>query len=801
MTQTSNSETADIRPRSKNPLSWFGNLRLAVRLPLIIGLLGLVGASALTFSAFMDAKSLLEAEVEDKFHSNLKTRTEALESLLGTIESDVLTQAQNPTVLSAQLFFDHAWQELGDDPERALQSAYINQSPFPAGEKDKLDKAETGTRYDRIHHKYHGYFRRLQRSRGYYDIFLVNNDGDVVYSVFKEADFATNLNHGKWYDTRLADTFKQTTSIESGEVAFADFDAYGPSNGAAASFIGTPLFDENGGRIGAMIFQMPSGKLSNLMRSVDGLGETGQTFLVGKDLMMRSPARDEVDGPHVLDRITASDHITAALAGTTDEFIHSTGINGLDVWALVETVSFHGAEWMIVIEQGSAEIFAPVQKLRQNLIIQMVILVTLVCITGTLIGRSVAKPLGDVGRALNQMTDGELTVQIPHRDRGEDIGELARNLNNLRQKLAAAEEARQLNEIHQQQQLMVVTEMQAAIAQLADGNLVAPIETKFAGEYEALREGYNSAVARLNETVSAFVMSAGEIDSNAREVETASNDLSQKAIEQAASLEETAAAITELNASVKSTAEAASEADNVMIKAKQDAQVSGETVSTAMAAMDKISSSSQKIGQVTSVIEDLAFQTNLLALNAGVEAARAGEAGRGFAVVASEVRALAQRSSEAAKEINSLIHESATNVASGVDLVDKAGKSFETLIGEFDKVSHSVSSIAAAAREQAVGLHEINTAVDQLDGVTQKNASVASQVHGTGKLMVNEAAKLNALSASFKIDKSKNQTASFVAPSVSARPIAPRAEPAKQVANGAPVVTAQAINDDVWDEF
>jgi methyl-accepting chemotaxis protein len=348
-----------------------------------------------------------------------------------------------------------------------------------------------------------------------------------------------------------------------------------------------------------------------------------------------------------------------------------------------------------------------------------------------------------------------------------------------------------------------VSSLRDAINELSKGNLMGRINIDFPGENAALKESFNTAMQKMSDTIGALVRSSSEIDRNAHDVENSSNDLSQKAIEQAANLEETAAAITELNASVKMTAESASDADAIMERAKSDAEANGKVVNLAMDAMDKIASSSQQITQVTSVIEDLAFQTNLLALNAGVEAARAGEAGRGFAVVASEVRALAQRSSEAAKEINTLIHESAENVASGVQLVEQAGKSFESMISDFEKVSDSVSDIATAAREQSVGLEEINSAVDALDMVTQKNAAVASDVHTTGKLMVSEASKLSQLSSSFKIDGS-----------VSAAHTASQLEGAESMPafNHQPVQQAMAVNespnlssskhdDDFWDEF
>ncbi|WP_052418028.1 methyl-accepting chemotaxis protein [Pseudooceanicola atlanticus] len=776
--------------RRLSPFYWFGNLRLAVKLPMIIVVLGGLVAVVLTATSYFDSRAIMLDEIKSKFYSTLESRRNQVVALFEATEQDILLQADNPTTLNALTSFSLAWRTIGDGQKETLQSNYISDNPMPSGQKDAYVATNDGSQYDVAHQKFHGYFRKLLKARGYYDIMLVDADGNVVYSVFKEIDFATNLMDGEWRTTDLANAFRTAKTLKSGEVTFFDFRPYAPSNNAPASFMATPLI-KNGEVKGALIIQTPTTRLNKIAQSSYGLGQTGEAILLGSDFLARSASR--FDGSHgLLSPIERRSYREAAFAGEDPGFVTSRDENGNVQHAMIDVFSIQNAQWAVEVVQNDAELLAPVIDLRNMLLMQLAGLMVVLAIIGALVGRSVSKPFIKVATRLRSMADGNLSSPIPHTDRREDAGDLARNLENLRGKLETAEVERRRNDAKAQQQQIVVDHLTASIGELAQGNLTARIDTVFDDDYEALREAFNAALAKLNETVTSLLMAAQEIDDNARDVETASNDLSQKAIEQAASLEETAAAITELSASVKSTADAAGEADKIMGHAKDDAKESNDVVNRAMKAMDRISTSSQKISQVTSVIEDLAFQTNLLALNAGVEAARAGEAGRGFAVVASEVRALAQRSSEAAKEINSLIKESSDNVVDGVELVEKAGASFESLIGDFDKVSASVSSIAAAAREQSIGLEEINTAVDQLDGVTQKNAAVATQVHGTGKTMVNEAAKLMQVSSAFHVDRSHvPQSAAVPAP-----------QPARQRAVvNAPVARIDDVADEEWSEF
>jgi methyl-accepting chemotaxis protein len=793
-TATTHVERDTGEPRRNGPFRWFGNIRLALKLPLIISVLAGLMALIIAVTSYFDAEKIMTAEIKQKFGALLESRSEQLEALFKDAQDDLLTQASNPTTLSALNSFALAWRTIGGGQTDQLQDAYITRNDSPAGNKDALDSVGDGSQYDMFHAKFHPYFRKVLRSKGYHDIFMIDTSGNVVYTVYKEADFATNLIDGPWQDSHLAQVFNQAIAAEPGTSVFADFEAYGPSNGAPASFLATPVSDGKKLR-GVLVFQMPADRINGILQDARGLGRTGQSYAVGGDYTLRSDSRFAEQG-QILSPVKRTDFIQSVFATDTLQVAQTVDAAGNPVLAMGGQLEFHGTTWAVVIKEQTAELYEPISELRSLLAMQFSVLLAVLVVIGWLVGRGVARPFQQINQRLQGVADGDLTTAIPMTQRGDDVGDLARNLDNLRQKLDKAATERREAERRAQDQRNVVDHLTTSISALSEGDLTTQITTKFAEDYEVLRTAYNSAVAKLHETVTSLLMAAQNIDGNAREVENASNDLSQKAIEQAASLEETAAAITELSASVKSTADAAGDADRVMTRAKSNAQESGQVVTRAMGAMDEISSSSQKITQVTSVIEDLAFQTNLLALNAGVEAARAGEAGRGFAVVASEVRALAQRSSEAAKEINSLIQESAENVVSGVELVEKAGASFDDLIGEFDKVSGSVSSIASAAREQAAGIQEINAAVDQLDGVTQKNAAVATQVHGTGKVMVSEAERLMRVSSAFRVQGLQAKTPA--APqSAAPMPVAPAA---RQVVN-AGVATLDDISDDSWDEF
>ncbi|MGC9417988.1 MAG: methyl-accepting chemotaxis protein [Rhodovulum sp.] len=365
--------------------------------------------------------------------------------------------------------------------------------------------------------------------------------------------------------------------------------------------------------------------------------------------------------------------------------------------------------------------------------------------------RAMLRPLSDLGASFERMAGGDLDAPVPHAGRPDEIGAIASRADSFRQELAEAhrrdaDAARRRDE----EDARVVKTLTAGLKRLAEGDLTQKLEDWLPEAYKGLRMDFNATIDSLNMLIGSVIENALEIRRNADAITASSEELSHRTENQAATLEETAAAMDELTNSVKSTAASAAEVESVVQSAHKDAEQSSRVVGDAVGAMSDIKKSSDEISQIIGVIDDIAFQTNLLALNAGVEAARAGEAGRGFAVVASEVRGLAQRSSEAANEIKTLISGASERVDSGVSLVNRAGDALTDILGRVSEITGLVGGIATSAQEQSVGLGEINVGVTQLDQVTQQNAAMVEEMAAGAATLNAESASLEQLVARFR---------------------------------------------------
>jgi methyl-accepting chemotaxis protein len=354
--------------------------------------------------------------------------------------------------------------------------------------------------------------------------------------------------------------------------------------------------------------------------------------------------------------------------------------------------------------------------------------------------------------------------------------------------------------------VQAVADVGGALSALADGDLEQRITEPLTPEIDTLRIDFNRALDKFQETMKSIAANADAVREGAGEITKASDDLARRTEQQAASIEQTAAALDEITATVRKTAEGAVEARGVVGTAKEDAQRSGAVVHEAVTAMQAIENSSKKIGNIIGVIDEIAFQTNLLALNAGVEAARAGEAGRGFAVVATEVRALAQRSADAAKEIKTLISESGEQVGSGVRLVGLTGEALKRIVGHVDQMSGLMGEIASAAQEQATALAEVNSAVNQMDKVTQQNAAMVEESTAASHSLTKEAQELTRLVGQFKTGAGQAGRLSRGAPPKA--PSAPRAageraRPAqpREIKRPASRDAAPQSQEESWAEF
>jgi methyl-accepting chemotaxis protein len=433
---------------------------------------------------------------------------------------------------------------------------------------------------------------------------------------------------------------------------------------------------------------------------------------------------------------------------------------------------------------------------------------------GVFLRRRFDAPLAALADHLTRLARGERVEAPPLGERGDDIGrigaaaavfrELMEN-NRLAEARAAemsAESAARQKEKdagakwYIENRDFFFSEYTAGMDRLAAGDLETRLEKPFIKDYEALRARFNSAAERMQAAMRGIAATSGAIGESTREIARAAEDLSQRNEQQAATLAQTASAVDSITETVKRAADSAIEAREIVGSTKTGAVASEKIVGDAIGAMSGIEKSSSQIGQIIGVIDEIAFQTNLLALNAGVEAARAGEAGKGFAVVATEVRALAQRSAEAAKEIKELIAASDAKVKDGVALVAETGSSLRLIVEQVNKIDAVVTDIAASAEAQSRSLREINTAVQEIDQVTQKNAAMSEETHAASRALAEDSVELMTLVARFKIGEVETPTRENARPQ--------RRAPAR-VATGRGAAAAVARKPepaaDEWAEF
>jgi methyl-accepting chemotaxis protein len=486
---------------------------------------------------------------------------------------------------------------------------------------------------------------------------------------------------------------------------------------------------------------------------------------------------------------------------------------------LAETMSRHTSELLKNATDKSNVLSAKTHSTVFILFLAIMVGILAVCTLGFMIIRStVTQPIRSLASTMGTLAGGDLTATVDGADRRDEVGVMARAVQVFKESGTKArdieaqaarertliDDERRRNADSESARVAAMDEATAGLANglhhLAEGNLAIQLSRPFSAEFEGLRNNFNAAVAQLRDTLFHVATSTVSIDTGSRELSQSANDLSKRTEQQAASLEQTAAALDEITANVTNSSKRTEEARSVAILANRAAHQSGQVVTDAVDAMHRIEQSSSQISNIIGVIDEIAFQTNLLALNAGVEAARAGDAGKGFAVVAQEVRELAQRSAQAAREIKALISTSASEVDSGVQLVTATGQALKVIEDHVVSINSQLDAIATSAREQAVGLAEVNTAVNQMDQVTQQNAAMVEQATAASSSLSTEAEKLQHLIGRFQLQDS-GKTGSGIALASAQRHSASPSPARKLVNRISRSVQGGGAAAESWDEF
>ena len=966
------------------------SLKVLLPAAFLLSVLAILGSYASL--VISDMHRALSAQAGQSLVATSHRAAERVEKWFAQTERNLTTAATSQHARDSLRQFAVMVKAMGPEAKAYLQQVYVTGNPFKGEDRDNFHNPGDRTAYSSTHEKMHDFYRSMRRENGYYDVFLFDTEGTLVYSAIKEPDLGHNALTGELANTNLGSAFRRSWDAPDPVVVFEDFVPYPFSNGLPAGFLATQIRDADGKKMGVMAIQIPTNILSEVVMDKATEGQDHAISLIGSDGFFRME-----DGEHSQnERPAPTPQVIAAVAGETGLMEATETVSGQSVMAAFKPVKAFNSGWSVLVELDRGEVLAPIWQETRRTLIAIVVMAGIAVLVGAALGRWIAQPLAQLTQATSAMQKREDTI-IGYQTRSDEVGALARSLEVFRQDQIRADANRiemlfkgqafnttssammiadakgriiyvnaaivqlfrthlaemqtsfpaldpdqlvgsnialfhtnnahvmdmlespdntqietdiqigdqvfalsvssvdgedggrlgyvvvwenvrdqrrkaaiidavnsaqaileigldgsiltmnetalniykfkksdiighhvgrlfksgmaeandvlkrviekgnlteahhriagdgtdrfiicNLNTIRNRQgdvqrivaictdqtnetitrtaaeaalhaasanQHRVVESLRDALGALAQGDLTKRIETPFSTEYEGLRANFNQAADSLSETLAHVADVAASLRAGANNIASAAADLSRRTESQAATLEETAAALDTLTSNVRSATEGTLQAGAKVTSAHTEARNNGGVVRQAIEAMSAIESSSHQISQIISVIDDIAFQTNLLALNAGVEAARAGDAGRGFAVVAAEVRALAQRSSEAAKEIKALISTSEAQVHSGADLVGQSGRAVQAIVADVAQINSIVQAISQASQDQANGLAEINAGVSVLDKVTQQNAVMVEESTAASSLLKQEADELATLLSAFRLRK------------------------------------------------
>lgn len=674
------------------------NLKISSRLMvfmLIIGLVPLVVAIIIASSKVSDA---LEEEAKNKLYAVQTVARENIERYLQSMETTLEVTALNYEVI----------QFTKDLNQLAVDQNVDATAKFPV----------TSPEYTAFHDKVHSHLAPINNKYGYYDLFIISKDyGHVMYTVAKESDFGENLGAGSLKDSGLGKLWKKVK--DSGNLEYVDFEAYAPSNGAQAAFVGGPIKDYDGNFIGVLVLQIPDKLINVIVQGRGGMGQSGESYLIGRDSDGSTSYRsDRVVKKGKIGGKKKGEYIELALSGKTGKAV-KTGSTGSKEIVVYSPLKLKGFKWIIMSTMAYDEALAASRAMR-NILMGLTVLIGLIVLGAVMfISRSISNPIKLLVRRVQNLSSGDadLTRRIDI-DSEDELGELGGWINKFIERIQALIKDVKLN---------------------AESVSSASVEISAASE-------------ELAATVEQQSRNAGTVGESVSELSTTSNDIARN--------------VDDSRAITMKSAELTKNGGEIIGNSIESLNAIGEHTGNLGETVDRLAQSTGQIGNIIDVINDVADQTNLLALNAAIEAARAGEAGRGFAVVADEVRKLAERTGTATKEIEKII----INLQKEAD---EAGKAMEMAKGEVDKgaalgqeslailqeiietgseVDSSTESIASAITEENATIDLISNSVQEITSGIQQSSNAVSEVASTAENLASEAENLRDMVNSFKTE-------------------------------------------------